>query len=211
MLGDWKQISVVLHNPEVNRLISNIMSHPEPLHSNIYSSTASAHTPSWSKAYASWQGIFDPVSIRPSSPSGGRPQTLLDNIAQASAFESFKLFTSASRLLPQSLTHEAAIAKVISIVDEEVERLAEEKGLSAWERERAIYEAHKAVRGMYEEWYVRGLELGEFVPGRESKANTPHKNSPTDSFTNPPPSTWSRNSRPSPSTRRPSSPPRRSS
>lgn len=145
------------------------MSRPDHNNSSLYGTSTHANTPTWSSSYHAWQLLHNPHLARPSTPpTNPEHQTLHSSIALSSAFEAFKLFISASRLLPQELAHEVAIGKLISIVDEEVEREGGERGLSGADRERAVYEARKAVRGMYEEWYVTGLELERFLPGKEN-------------------------------------------
>src|SRR5690606_36211319 len=107
-----------------SKVYPSTMSHPSPLHSRLYGTSTTASTPTWASAYQAWQSQHHQhPTLRPSTPPATtHDQTLSSTLALSSAFESFKLFISASRLLPQELSHEAAIGKLVRIVDEEVER-----------------------------------------------------------------------------------------
>ncbi|KAI4196672.1 MAG: hypothetical protein LQ350_006425 [Teloschistes chrysophthalmus] len=90
----------------------------------------------------------------------------------AAAFEGMKLFEDRQRKEGKTVSHAFAKEALAGLVGAEVDRLAETKGMDAYDHERARHHAQKSAENMYDEHYVRGQGAEEYDPqayGRPSQ------------------------------------------
>ncbi|KAL9594991.1 MAG: hypothetical protein Q9219_006719 [cf. Caloplaca sp. 3 TL-2023] len=85
-------------------------------------------------------------------------------IGGAAAFEGMKLFEDHQRKEGQPVSHALAKELLAGFVGAEADKLAETKGMDAYDRERAKHHARESAGNMYEEHYVRDQGAEEYNP-----------------------------------------------
>ncbi|MCJ1369789.1 hypothetical protein MMC20_001001 [Loxospora ochrophaea] len=74
-------------------------------------------------------------------------------VAGGAAFAGFKAFEDHQRKEGKTVDHAFAKELLAGFVGGEVDKLAETKGMNAWDRERAHHQAKENARNMYDEHY----------------------------------------------------------
>ncbi|KAI9878542.1 MAG: hypothetical protein M1830_000596 [Pleopsidium flavum] len=89
-------------------------------------------------------------------------------IAGGAAFEGFKLFEDNQRKEGKPVSHAFAKEVLAGFVGGEVDKLAETKGMDAYDRERAQHRAKENSENMYDQHYVQGQGADQYDPNQYS-------------------------------------------
>lgn len=89
-------------------------------------------------------------------------------VAGAASFEGFKLFEDHQRKEGKPVSHQFAKELLAGFVGGEVDKLAETKGMDAYDRERAHHQAKENARGMYDQHYIDGHGADNYDPNQYS-------------------------------------------
>lgn len=87
-------------------------------------------------------------------------------VAGGAAFEGFKLYEDHQRKEGKVVNHAFAKELLAGFVGGEVDKLAETKGMDAYDRERAHHQAKENASHMYDEHYVRGMNADQYDPNQ---------------------------------------------
>ncbi|KAI9822513.1 MAG: hypothetical protein M1827_000232 [Pycnora praestabilis] len=87
-------------------------------------------------------------------------------VAGGAAFEGFKLFEDHQRKEGKPVSHQFAKELLAGFVGGEVDKLAETKGMDAYDRERAQHQAKDGARNMYDEHYVQNQGADNYDPNQ---------------------------------------------
>ncbi|KAI9830355.1 MAG: hypothetical protein M1819_005736 [Sarea resinae] len=87
-------------------------------------------------------------------------------VAGGAAFEGFKLFEDHQRNEGKPVSHQFAKELLAGFVGGEVDKLAETKGMNAYDRERAQHQAKENARNMYDEHYVNNQQADQYDPNQ---------------------------------------------
>lgn len=87
-------------------------------------------------------------------------------VGGAAAFEGFKLYEDHQRKEGNTVNHAFAKELLAGFVGGEVDKLAETKGMNAYDRERAHHQAKENASHMYDEHYVRGQKADQYDPNQ---------------------------------------------
>ncbi|KAM0802930.1 hypothetical protein BDR22DRAFT_887261 [Usnea florida] len=89
-------------------------------------------------------------------------------LAGGAAFEGFKLYEDHQRKEGNVVNHAFAKELLAGFVGGEVDKLAETRGMNAYDRERAHHQAKENASHMYDEHYVRGQNADQYDPNQYS-------------------------------------------
>ncbi|KAL9070502.1 MAG: hypothetical protein Q9161_004799 [Pseudevernia consocians] len=87
-------------------------------------------------------------------------------VAGGAAFEGFKLYEDHQRKEGKTVEHAFAKELLMGFVGGEVDKLAETKGMNAYDRERAHHQAKQNAGHMYDEHYIRGQNADQYDTNR---------------------------------------------